>query len=89
VRYFIIALFKPFAAAKLVPPLQKALGKIRKSGAEGENMKLVSDSYSKLPSKVMPLRILDNICGVMLRNEEMALSDKWSTIPGQRRNNSS
>ena len=50
-------------------------------------MKLVSDSYSKLPSKVMPLRILESICGVMLRKEEMVFSDKWSTIPGQRRNN--
>ena len=68
---------------------EKALSKTRKSDAEGENMKLVSEFCYCWALKVMPLRILDNICGVMLRNEEMALSDKWSTIPGQRRNNSS
>ena len=66
---------------------EKALGKTRDSGAEGVNMKLVSEFCYCLASKVMPLRILESICRVMLRNEEMALSDKWSTIPGQRRNN--
>ena len=50
-------------------------------------MKLVSEFCYCLASKVMPLRILESICRVMLRKEEMALSNKWSTIPGQRRNN--
>ncbi len=32
---------------------EKALGKARKSGAEGINMKLVSEFYSIIPLKVM------------------------------------
>jgi len=68
---------------------EKAHGKDWKSDAEGERLKVVSEFYCCWVSKVMSFRILDNICGVMLRKEEMAFSDKWSTIPGQRRNNSS
>jgi hypothetical protein len=68
---------------------EKALSKIHESDAEGENMKLVSEFFYCWASKVMPLRILDNICGVMLRKEEMALSGKCCTMPGQRFSNNS
>ena len=36
-------------------------------------MKLVSEFFYCQASKVMPLRILDNICGVMLRGYSSAL----------------
>ena len=52
-------------------------------------MKLVSEFCYCLASKVMSLRILESICGVMQRNEEMALSGKCYTMPGQRFSNSS
>ena len=66
---------------------KKALGKAQKSVAEGESLKLVSYFYSILPLKVMSFRILESICGVMQRNEAMALSGRCSTMPGQRRSN--
>ena len=41
------------------------------------------------PSKVMSLRILESICGVMQRKEEIAFRGRCSTIPGQRCSNDS
>ena len=52
-------------------------------------MKKVSAFFFYRMLKVMFLRILESIWGVMQRNEEMAFRGRCCTIPGQRFNNNS
>jgi len=45
------------------------------------NMKLVSEFFYCWASKVMSLRILDNICGVMLRRVTRLRSRRFAAAP--------
>ena len=86
---FIFIVFDDFRLRSHKKLQKETLGTARKSGAEGESLKLLSDFYSIFPSKVMSFRILESICGVMQRKEEIAFRGRCSTIPGQRCNSSS
>ena len=63
---------------------KKALSKTRESGADGVNMKVVSEFYCCWVSKVMSFRILESIWGVTFRKEAIAASGRCCTMPGQR-----